>query len=88
MGTKAQALNAILVSELARTKKSEPVEPTRAQVADRTYELVPTADLTPHPSNPRNGDVGAISESIGANGFYGAMFTALHHYPYTRYSPR
>ena len=29
--------------------------------------------LKPHPSNPRQGDVGAIHESITANGFYGAL---------------
>jgi DNA modification methylase len=30
-------------------------------------------DLTPHPANPRQGDVGAIHQSIEANGFYGAV---------------
>lgn len=30
-------------------------------------------ELTPHPSNPRQGDVGAIHGSIEANGFYGAL---------------
>lgn len=30
-------------------------------------------ELTPHPANPRQGDVGAIHESIEANGFYGAV---------------
>ena len=30
-------------------------------------------ELHPHPSNPRQGDVGAIHESIEANGFYGAV---------------
>ncbi len=35
--------------------------------------LVPLADLVPHPRNPRQGDVGAIHESIARNGFYGAL---------------
>ena len=30
-------------------------------------------ELTPHPANPRQGDVGAIHQSIEANGFYGAV---------------
>jgi len=30
-------------------------------------------ELQPHPQNPNRGNVGAISESIGANGFYGAI---------------
>jgi ParB-like chromosome segregation protein Spo0J len=34
---------------------------------------VPLADLTAHPRNPRQGDVGAVVESIEANGFYGAL---------------
>lgn len=34
---------------------------------------VKIADLRPHPRNPREGDVGAIYQSIEANGFYGAV---------------
>ena len=30
-------------------------------------------ELHPHPANPRQGDVGAIHQSIEANGFYGAV---------------
>lgn len=33
-------------------------------------EMVPIDAIQPHPSNPRQGDVGAIVESIKANGFY------------------
>lgn len=33
----------------------------------------PIHDLKPHPDNPRQGDVGAIHQSIEANGFYGAV---------------
>jgi ParB-like chromosome segregation protein Spo0J len=40
---------------------------------DMTYELVPTDSLMPHPRNPNRGDVGAIAESIRANGWYGAI---------------
>lgn len=31
------------------------------------------AELTPHPSNPRQGDVGAIVQSIEANGWVGSL---------------
>lgn len=34
---------------------------------------VPTDALRHHPRNPNQGDVGAIYESIQANGFYGAL---------------
>jgi hypothetical protein len=33
----------------------------------------PVEALSEHPENPRRGDVGAISESIEANGFFGAV---------------
>jgi DNA modification methylase len=33
----------------------------------------PVEALTPHPDNPRRGDVGAIQDSISAHGFYGAI---------------
>lgn len=35
-----------------------------------TSEQVPLASLTPHPRNPRNGDVEAIAESLRMNGQY------------------
>lgn len=37
------------------------------------FRQAPVAELTPHPENPRQGDVGAIHTSIEANGFYGAI---------------
>lgn len=37
------------------------------------YRQAAVADLTPHPDNPRQGDVGAIHTSIETNGFYGAI---------------
>lgn len=43
------------------------------QVHDARTELVNTTDLHPHPRNPRQGDVGAIIESIKHNGWYGAI---------------
>ena len=33
----------------------------------------PIADLTLHPDNPRQGDIGAIIESIEANGWFGTL---------------
>lgn len=42
-------------------------------VVEQAYELVPVGKLQAHPDNPRRGDVDAIGESIGANGFYGAV---------------
>lgn len=47
--------------------------PASEKVVAQDYELVPVAKLTPHPRNPRHGDVGAIFQSIDANGFYGAV---------------
>ena len=36
-------------------------------------EVVPLEKLSPHPSNPREGNVGAIIESIRHNGFYSPL---------------
>lgn len=35
--------------------------------------LTPTTDLTTHPDNPRQGDIGAITESIKRHGWYGTL---------------
>jgi len=43
------------------------------KMSKQVYEVVPVDGLTVHPSNPRRGDVNAITESIAANGFYGAV---------------
>lgn len=40
---------------------------------DQDLELVDVDQLTPHPANPRRGDVDAIAGSIHANGFFGAL---------------
>ncbi len=37
------------------------------------FEIVPVERLTPHPRNPRQGDVAALRESLDANGWYGAV---------------
>lgn len=37
------------------------------------YAQAKLGELKPHPRNPRQGDVGAIYQSIEANGFYGAI---------------
>ena len=36
-------------------------------------EMIPIDELRPHPKNPRQGDVGAIAESIKTNGWYGSL---------------
>ena len=36
-------------------------------------ETVKIDSLRPHPRNPREGDIGAIHESINNNGFYGSV---------------
>jgi len=41
-------------------------------VNDGTLDVA-VEDIEPHPANPREGDVGAIAESIAENGFYGRI---------------
>src|SRR5690625_1082469 len=43
------------------------------RILNGTSELAPVDAVRPHPRNPRQGDTGAIHESITANGFYGAI---------------
>lgn len=40
---------------------------------DQKLRRMKVSELTMHPSNPRQGDVGAIHTSIDRNGFYGAL---------------
>lgn len=40
---------------------------------NQEYAQAKLGELKPHPRNPRQGDVGAIYQSIEANGFYGAI---------------
>lgn len=42
-------------------------------ILNQKHELVALDRLSPHPKNPNKGDVEAIEESIGANGFYGTV---------------
>jgi ParB-like chromosome segregation protein Spo0J len=42
-------------------------------IANTGYEMVAVGRLKVHPRNPRQGDVGAICESIRANQFFGAL---------------
>ena len=39
-------------------------------------ETIPLAELSPHPDNPRNGDVEAIADSLRANGQYAPLIAA------------
>jgi hypothetical protein len=39
----------------------------------QTHGLSNIDDIQPHPRNPRQGDVGALHESVEANGFYGTV---------------
>jgi hypothetical protein len=44
------------------------------RLAAQTYdEAIPLSDLTEHPDNPNQGDIGAIAESLDEHGFYGAV---------------
>lgn len=43
------------------------------RIISQKYVKRQVSDLIPHPQNAREGDVGAIHESIERNGFYGAL---------------
>lgn len=43
----------------------------------QSYELVDVGRLTPHPDNPRRGDLGVLVDSIDADGFDGAVVAQL-----------
>lgn len=43
------------------------------RLLNQATELLPLDSVRPHPRNPRQGDIGAIHESITANGFYGTI---------------
>lgn len=40
---------------------------------EQTYSVVPIDSVSPHPDNPRKGNVGVIEESINENDWYGAI---------------
>lgn len=42
-------------------------------IVSQEYELVPVEQLSPHPDNPRRGNLEVLGESVGENGFYGAI---------------
>lgn len=44
------------------------------EVIARYGGMVAVGDLAPHPANPNQGDVGAITESIEAVGFYSVIY--------------
>ena len=46
-------------------------------INDRIEAAEDINKLTPHPDNPRNGDVDAIDSSVSANGFYGVVVAQL-----------
>ena len=41
------------------------------KILNEETQLVPINELTPHPRNPREGDIGAIHESIEAHAVMG-----------------
>jgi len=43
------------------------------KIINQAVETAPVDAVRPHPRNPRQGDIGAIHQSIEANGFYGAV---------------
>lgn len=45
----------------------------KGHISSEAYELVPLGSLKTHPANPRQGDIGAIIESMRVHGFYGAI---------------
>lgn len=45
----------------------------RARVAEQEFAMMHWSLLAPHPENARDGDVGAITESIDQNDLYGAI---------------
>lgn len=49
-------------------------QPLSDAVFDGAVEWVPYGDLTPHPRNPRQGDVGAVHTSVEANGLYRPIY--------------
>lgn len=47
--------------------------PNPMKTTPQKYRQASVLDLVPHPKNPRQGDIGAIHQSIEANGWYGAI---------------
>lgn len=44
-------------------------------VMDQEFDpAIPLDSIDEHPENPRRGDDGAVAESVGAHGFFGAIF--------------
>lgn len=48
--------------------------PTRSDITEQRYEIVPIDSLKAHPRNPRRGNVEVIRQSVDRNGFYGAVY--------------
>jgi ParB/Sulfiredoxin domain len=44
-----------------------------SETYEQTYRIADLSELTEHPENPRQGDVGLIITSIEQNGWYGAL---------------
>jgi hypothetical protein len=50
------------------------VADTGFKLAEQQFDpAIPVESISEHPANPNQGDIGAISESMDAHGFYGAV---------------
>lgn len=56
-----------------KQKKGESAEDIIRVLPQRYVERFPLAELEDFPGNPKDHDIGAINESIDANGWYGAL---------------
>jgi len=71
MGRVAMDGAAAAAPEKVAAKRSKKADATK--VVNLGYELVDPSTLKEHPRNARRGNIKSIDESVGSNGFYGAI---------------